>query len=62
MAMINSETRTRPGTCPTHGQVTGEKNVPKLRFPFIITGIGRALAAPRSYRCPTCGAKTAASA
>jgi hypothetical protein len=62
MAMINSETRTRPSTCPTHGQVTGEKKVPKLRFPFIITGIGRGLATARPYRCPDCRAKTTASA
>jgi hypothetical protein len=62
MAMINNETHTRVGICPTHGQVAGEKNVPKLRFPFIITGIGRALAAARAYRCPTCGAKTTVSA
>ena len=60
MAVINSETLTRPGTCPTHGQVMGEKKVPKLRFPFLITGIGRGLAAARPYRCPECGAKTAA--
>jgi hypothetical protein len=57
MAMIKSETRTRPGTCPTHGQVTAEKKVPKLRFPFIITGIARGLAATRPYRCPTCEEK-----
>jgi hypothetical protein len=62
MAMINSEIRTRPGTCPSHGPVAGEKKVPKLRFPFIITGIGRGLAAARPYRCPDCGAKTSASA
>jgi hypothetical protein len=57
VAIINSEARTRPGTCPTHGQVTAEKKVPKLRFPFIISGIARALAAARPYRCPTCEQK-----
>jgi len=57
MAMINNETRTRPGTCATHGQVTGEKQVPKIKFPFVITGIARGAAALRPYRCPQCGAK-----
>jgi hypothetical protein len=57
MAMIENETRTRPGACPTHGSVTAEKQVPKLGFPFIITGVARGLAAARPYRCPTCGAK-----
>lgn len=59
MAMINTETRTRPGTCPTHGEVTAAKQMPKLKFPFIITGLARGLAAARPYRCPTCGAKAA---
>lgn len=57
MAMIDNETHTRTATCRTHGKVTAEKPVPKLKFPFIITGIARGLAAARPYRCPTCGAK-----
>jgi hypothetical protein len=62
MAMIDTETRTRPGTCPAHGEVAAEKRVPKLKFPFIITGIARGLAAARPYRCPTCGAKASGAA
>lgn len=62
MAMINTETRTRRGECPTHGNVTGEKQVPKLKFPFVITGIARAFAAARRYRCPDCGTKVSAAA
>lgn len=62
MAMIENETRTRPGTCPTHGRVTAEKRVPKIKFPFIVTGAARALAARRPYRCPTCQSKTSAAA
>jgi hypothetical protein len=58
MTMIENETRTRAGTCPTHGQVKAEKQLPKLKFPFIITGVARGLAAARPYNCPTCGAKT----
>ena len=62
MAMIEDETRTRRATCPTHGQVMAEKRLPKLKFPFFITGIARGLAAARPYRCPACGAKAAAGA
>jgi hypothetical protein len=57
MATIDTETRTRPGTCPTHGRVTAERTVPKLKFPFVITAIARGAAAMRPYRCPDCGAK-----
>ena len=57
MAMIDNETRTRQGTCPIHGQVTASKQVPKLKFPFVITSIARGTAAMRRYRCPECGAK-----
>ena len=49
MAMIDNETHIRLATCPTHGKVTAEKPVPKLKFPFIITGIARGLAAARPY-------------
>jgi hypothetical protein len=58
MAMIESETRTRPAHCPTHGSVTAEKQLPKIKFPFFITGAARGIAALRPYRCPSCGAKT----
>jgi hypothetical protein len=57
MAMTDIETRTRQGTCPTHGRVTAEKQVPKLKFPIVVTGIARGAAACRPYRCPECGAK-----
>jgi hypothetical protein len=61
MAVTNSETRTREGTCPTHGQVTAHKQVPKLKFPIVVTGIARGAAAIRPYRCPDCGAKVTSS-
>jgi hypothetical protein len=57
--MFNMEIRTRAAQCPTHGPVSAEKRVPKLKFPFVITGLGRGLAALRPYRCPACGAKAA---
>jgi hypothetical protein len=34
--------------------------VPRLKFPFLITGPARGVAAAHPYRCPTCGAKTKA--
>jgi predicted RNA-binding Zn-ribbon protein involved in translation (DUF1610 family) len=57
MAMIDNETRSRQGKCPTHGQVTARKQVPKLKFPVVVTGIARGAAAIRPYRCPDCGAR-----
>jgi hypothetical protein len=57
MTMIENETRIRQGTCPEHGQVQGVKEVPAIKFPFVITGPARGLAALRPYRCPACGAK-----
>jgi len=57
MAMIENETRTRRGTCPAHGQVLAVKSLPKTKFPFLITGPARGLAALRPYHCPECGAK-----
>ena len=62
MSMFENEVRTRPGECHAHGRVTAEKRVPKLKFPFFITGIARGFALARPYRCPACGAKAAAAA
>jgi hypothetical protein len=59
MPMIENETLTRIGNCPTHGRVTAEKLIPKLKFPFFVTGIARAAAQRRPYRCRECGAKVA---
>jgi hypothetical protein len=57
MSMFKYETRTRQGSCPSHGHVKGEKQVPKVTFPFVITGVARGVAGVRLYRCPECGAK-----
>lgn len=57
MPMIENETHKRQGTCPTHGRVQAEKQLPKIAFPFVITAPARGLAAMRPYRCPACGAK-----
>ena len=57
MAMFEQEIRTRQGSCPAHGQVTAEKQVPKLTFPFLVTAPARGAAALRPFRCPSCGSK-----
>jgi hypothetical protein len=57
MAMFEHEIRTHQGSCPAHGQVTAEKRVPKIKFPFFVTSAARGAAAVRPFRCPTCGAR-----
>jgi hypothetical protein len=51
-----TSTETRTGSCRTHGTVEGERQLPKLSFPFIITGSMRYLAKRKPFRCPECGA------
>ncbi len=57
MPTIDNDIRRRQGICPTHGRVTAEKELPKLKFPFVVTVPARAAAAMRPYRCPECGAR-----
>lgn len=43
---------------PSHTREgAGRKGRPKIKFPFVITGVARGFAALRPYRCPECGAK-----
>lgn len=55
----NSHAQTRPGRCHTHGAVEGTRQLPKLGFPFLVTGTRRLVAMTGAFRCPKCGAKTA---
>lgn len=57
MAEPNTETHTRQAICPTHGQVTAENEVPRLRFPFLVWFAARRLSARKPYHCPACGAE-----
>jgi hypothetical protein len=57
--MTTESVQTRPGRCSTHGLVEGTRAMPKLRFPFIITGVMRLAATARPFRCPRCGDKAA---
>jgi hypothetical protein len=50
--------QTRPGHCEAHGLVEGTRKMPRLIFPFIITGALRLVARTRPFRCPRCGATT----
>jgi hypothetical protein len=51
--------QTRPSRCQTHGLVEGTRKMPRLRFPFIITGVMRLAAMSRPFRCPECGTAAA---
>ena len=51
--------QTRPSRCATHGPVEGTRTMPRLRFPFIVTGAMHQDASARPFRCPRCGAKAA---
>lgn len=48
-------TETRNGTCAAHGAVQGERQMPKLTFPFVVTAPMRYLARRKPFRCPECG-------
>jgi hypothetical protein len=53
-----TETQTAVGDCPTHGEVQGTREIPKVTFPPLITAVQRAIVKRRRpYRCPTCGAE-----
>lgn len=53
--MAATEEQTRRGRCPEHGSVEGRRDVPRLKFPFIVYGVMRMLAQRRPYVCPSCG-------
>jgi hypothetical protein len=55
-----STVQTRPGQCPEHGRVDSTRKLPRIAFPFIITGAARLIALTRPYRCPRCGLATSA--
>jgi hypothetical protein len=51
-----AEVETRSGRCPTHGQVEGTREIPRIQFPFIVYAVRRWLAKRRPFQCPQCGA------
>jgi len=53
--MATNEVQTRRGTCPEHGFVEGNREVPRLQFPFIVFGVKRMLAQRKPFACPSCG-------
>jgi hypothetical protein len=56
-----NEVQTRTGRCATHGEVEATREVPRLRFPFVVFGPLRLLAQRRPFRCPDCGAAVSSS-
>lgn len=53
--MAATEEQTRRGSCGEHGSVEGRRDVPRLRFPFIVYGVMRMLAQRKPFACPVCG-------
>jgi len=53
--MAHTTTQTHTGVCPTHGGVQATREVPKIRFPFIVYGAMRLFASGKPYLCPSCG-------
>ena len=51
--------QTRLSRCPDHGVVQATRQMPRLRFPFIVTGVMWLAALAGAFRCPQCGAKAA---
>jgi hypothetical protein len=52
---MKTEVEKRTGHCPTHGQVEGTREIPRLQFPFIVTWVMRAKARRKEpFYCPTC--------
>ena len=51
-----NQTETRTGTCPTHGTVEANREMPKPGFPIFVYAIRRLIANKRPYTCPDCGA------
>ena len=56
-----NEVQTRAGRCPEHGEVQATREVPRLRFPYVVYGLLRMLAQRRPFRCPQCGAAVSSS-
>ena len=51
--------QTRLSRCADHGLVQATRQMPRLRFPFIVTGVMWLAALAGAFRCPECGAKAA---
>jgi hypothetical protein len=49
------EIQTQTGRCATHGEVQGEREMPKMGFPFVVFAVRRVMAKRKPYLCPECG-------
>jgi hypothetical protein len=50
------EVQTHAGRCSTHGTVQATREIPQMRFPYVVYAIRRTLAQRRPFLCPECGA------
>lgn len=50
-----TKTETRFGECPTHGHVSGTREMPGPSFPFVLYAVKRFRASKQPFVCPTCG-------
>lgn len=57
MTEVKTREKTRPGRCPTHGDVQGVKEVQLFVFPGLFWAFRALGAAFKPYRCPQCGQK-----
>jgi hypothetical protein len=53
--MAGNEVQARRGTCPAHGLVEGQREIPRMGFPFVVFAVRRLLAQRKPFTCPTCG-------
>jgi len=59
MTEARTEEKTRPGRCPTHGDVQAVKAVPRFVPPGLFWAFRYLRATLSPYRCPQCGEKVA---
>lgn len=50
----HNETLVQSGRCTAHGVVQATKQVPRIRFPFLVYGALRLWANMRPFHCPVC--------
>jgi len=50
-----TEVQTQTGQCVTHGTVQATREIPKMRFPFIVYAFWRSRAKRKPFLCPECG-------
>jgi hypothetical protein len=52
-----ADVETRRGRCATHGVVEATRDIPPIRFPFVVYAVRRYRARRAPFRCPECGSE-----